>query len=86
MPKPRPTPPFTSTLAPSTGYPAVTYSPASALMKGEKRPCLVTRFTTPAMASDPYCADAPSRSTSMWSMAEAGMAFMSTPLDPAAVP
>jgi hypothetical protein len=32
---------------------------------------------TPAMASEPYCAAAPSRSTSMWSMAEAGMVLMS---------
>jgi len=34
-------------------------------------------LTTPAMASDPYCAAAPSRSTSTWSMAEIGMAFRS---------
>ena len=37
---------------------------------------------TPAMASEPYCADAPSRSTSMRSIAAAGIAFKSTPTVP----
>jgi hypothetical protein len=37
---------------------------------------------TPAMASEPYCADAPSRRISMLWMAVAGMAFRSTPLEP----
>jgi hypothetical protein len=46
----------------------------------------MTTFTTPAMASEPYCAEAPSRSTSMRSMELLGSAFMSTPLEPAAVP
>src|SRR5439155_514656 len=34
-------------------------------------------LTTPAIASDPYCAEAPSRSTSMRSMALEGMALRS---------
>ena len=42
----------------------------------------MTTLTTPAIASEPYCADAPSRRTSMRSMALAGMAFRSTPLEP----
>ena len=37
---------------------------------------------TPAIASDPYCAAAPSRSTSIFSIAEAGIAFRSTPVVP----
>ena len=37
---------------------------------------------TPAIASEPYCAAAPSRSTSMWSMAEIGIALMSVPAEP----
>ena len=37
---------------------------------------------TPAMASEPYCAAAPSRSTSILAIAEAGIAFRSTPVVP----
>jgi len=33
---------------------------------------------TPAIASEPYCAEAPSRSTSTRSMAEIGIEFRST--------
>ena len=43
---------------------------------------LSTRLTTPAMASEPYCAAAPSRSTSMRSIAAIGIAFMSVPAVP----
>jgi hypothetical protein len=39
-------------------------------------------FTTPAMASEPYCAEAPSRRTSMRSTATVGMAFRSTAAEP----
>ena len=39
-----------------------------------------------AMASEPYCAEAPSRNTSMRSMALCGIVFRSTPLDPAPMP
>ena len=53
---------------------------------GAKAPCFSTRLTTPAMASEPYFAAAPSRSTSMRSMALAGMVFISTPLEPAPIP
>ncbi|MCS4035817.1 hypothetical protein GGQ01_000866 [Salinibacter ruber] len=38
------------------------------------------------MASDPYCEDAPSRSTSIRSMALAGIAFRSIGLDPPDTP
>ena len=41
---------------------------------------------TPAMASEPYCAAAPSRSTSTWRSAMDGMAEMSGPCDPKATP
>jgi hypothetical protein len=37
---------------------------------------------TPPIASEPYCAAAPSRSTSMRSMLAAGIAFRSTPVEP----
>ena len=37
---------------------------------------------TPAMASEPYCAEAPSRSTSMLPMAEVGMALKSVETEP----
>ena len=43
-------------------------------------------LTTPAIASEPYWAEAPSRNTSIRSMALAGIAFRSTPLEPAPVP
>ena len=43
---------------------------------------LRTRLITPAMASEPYCAEAPSRRTSIRSMALRGMAFISVPAVP----
>ncbi len=39
-------------------------------------------FITPAIASEPYCAEAPSRKTSNLSIAKAGIAFKSVPTDP----
>ena len=41
---------------------------------------------TPAIASEPYCAEAPSRSTSMWSIADIGSEFRSTGEEPNAGP
>ena len=41
---------------------------------------------TPAMASDPYCADAPSRSTSTCRSAIEGMTERSGPCEPSAMP
>ena len=41
---------------------------------------------TPAMASEPYCADAPSRSTSTCRSAIAGMVEMSGPCAPSVTP
>ncbi len=41
---------------------------------------------TPAMASEPYCAEAPSRSTSTRSMALIGMVSRSTPVEPFSSP
>ena len=40
---------------------------------------LSTIFITPAMASDPYCADAPSRKISIRSTADCGNEFRSEP-------
>ena len=37
---------------------------------------------TPAIASEPYLADAPSRNTSIFSIALAGIAFKSTCVEP----
>ena len=37
---------------------------------------------TPAIASDPYCAEAPSLKTSIFSIAKEGIAFKSVPTDP----
>ena len=45
-------------------------------------PFLSTTLITPAMASEPYCAEAPSRSTSMWSIAAIGMVLRSTACEP----
>ena len=45
-------------------------------------PSFKTIFITPAMASDPYCADAPSRKTSTFFRAAAGILFRSTPTSP----
>ena len=44
------------------------------------------KFMTPAMASEPYWADAPSRSTSTWRNATAGITAMSGPCAPSATP
>ena len=44
------------------------------------------KFMTPAMASEPYCADAPSRSTSACRIAMEGMTEMSGPCEPSATP
>src|SRR5881397_3211316 len=62
------------------------YRPASTFTYGVNCPSFITRFTTPAIASEPYWADAPSRNTSMRSMALWGMVFRSTPLEPAPIP
>ena len=44
------------------------------------------KFITPAIASEPYCAAAPSRSTSTWRSAMAGITEMSGPWEPYATP
>jgi hypothetical protein len=45
-------------------------------------PFFSTTLITPAIASEPYCAEAPSRSTSMWSIAAIGMVLRSTACEP----
>ena len=39
-------------------------------------------LTTPATASEPYCAEAPSRKTSTLSIAAVGILFISVPTSP----
>src|SRR5687768_5113110 len=85
-PIPTPAPPLTSIAVPSSGKMRVAYRPTSAFTNGVNGPSLSTRFTTPAIASEPYWADAPSRNTSIRSIAPAGSALRSTPLDPAPMP
>ena len=63
------------------GLKATTLSALAERVSGDL-PDLRTMFITPAMASEPYCAAAPSRRISMFSIAAAGIAFKSTPLDP----
>ena len=72
---------------------AVMFSPESSMWKprfaSTATPCAEsfrTKFNTPAMASEPYWAAAPSRSTSMRSRAMAGMADMSGPWAPFEAP
>src|SRR2546423_11034786 len=87
LPTGRPQPPFTSVVVPSFLYgPPGMYCPTCVLMKGSNTPSFNTRFTTPAIASEPYCVEAPSRSTSTRSIALDGNAFRSTPLEPGADP
>ena len=57
-------------------------SPNFEVTSGRDTPPLSTMLMTPAIASEPYCAAAPSRSTSMRSIADTGIAFRSTPVDP----
>ena len=45
------------------------------------KPDLVMKLITPAMASEPYTAEAPSLKISMRSMAEIGMLFKSYKVD-----
>ena len=51
-----------------------------------ERSSLSRKFSTPAMASDPYWAAAPSRSTSICRSAIAGIVEMSAPCAPSATP
>ena len=56
--------------------------PVPALMVEKAESFLKIKFITPAMASEPYCEDAPSRSTSTRSMAAIGIAARFTPTSP----
>ena len=62
------------------------FPPVLSSMRPPDRSFLSTRFMTPAIASEPYCADAPSRSTSACSSAMPGMSAMSGPCEPSARP
>src|SRR5688572_23249091 len=86
-PIPKPTPPLMSDVLPSfLKFLPGRYWPALTFRKGANAPSFMTRFTTPAIASDPYWVDAPSRSTSRRSIALDGNALRSTPLEPGADP
>lgn len=60
----------------------VRYWPTVAVTPPPERSSLSRMLITPAIASEPYNAEAPSRSTSTRSIAEVGMAFRSTAAEP----
>ena len=62
------------------------YIPVFSSTDPPERASLSWKFITPAMASEPYCAAAPSRSTSTWLSAMAGITEMSGPWEPYATP
>ena len=62
------------------------YIPVFSSTEPPERASLSWKFSTPAMASEPYWAAAPSRSTSTCRSAIAGMAEMSGPCEPNATP
>lgn len=74
--KPELMPPWMTSPSPSKVW------PTSARILVSPVACFSTMLITPAMASEPYWAAAPSRNTSMRSMAETGMALMSVPAEP----
>ncbi|MCY1449367.1 hypothetical protein D9M71_660980 [compost metagenome] len=76
--KPMPVSPESWYLLPSPAE----YWPASRARLPPALEPLSTMLITPAMASEPYCAEAPSRSTSTRSMEAIGMALMSTADEP----
>src|SRR5437899_296974 len=67
---------MSQTLLPPAVVPAVVVSSTRSVCS------LSTMLITPAIASEPYWAAAPSRSTSIRSMADVGIAFKSTPTVP----
>ncbi len=73
-PKPIPVSPESCDLAPSPAE----YWPWSIARLPPLPEPFSTMLMTPAMASEPYCAEAPSRSTSTRSIAAIGIALMST--------
>ena len=60
----------------------VPYMPVLTATDPPEAASLSWKFITPAMASEPYCAAAPSRSTSTCRSAMAGMTEMSGPCEP----
>ena len=62
------------------------YPPSRVSIVGSSGSFFNWMLTTPAMASEPYCEEAPSRSTSIRWMALAGIAFRSIGLDPPCTP
>ncbi len=81
-PQGRPTLPATEKAVPSPAW----YWPERTSMLPPLVASLSRKFITPAMASEPYCAEAPSRSTSTWRRAIDGIAEMSGPWAPSATP
>ena len=62
------------------------YAPVRNVIDPPSRASFSSKFTTPAMASDPYCAAAPSLSSSTCRIAIVGITDMSGPCDPSAMP
>ena len=58
------------------------YSPARVSSSTPSEASRNLRLRTPAMASEPYWAAAPSRSSSIWAMAMAGITLRSGPCEP----
>ena len=81
-PKGRPTLPANCADSPSPAW----YSPVLTSTEPPLRASLSWKFSTPAIASEPYWAAAPSRSTSTCRSAMAGMAEMSGPCEPNETP
>ena len=81
-------------MSPMMPDPHVEVLPGFASMKAPERnsrlppsrASLSWKFMTPAMASEPYCAAAPSRSTSACRIAIDGMTDRSGPCEPSAMP
>ena len=85
----KPVAPSGSPALPATVYPRPSPAPKRPAMYSRLAPSrasLSAKFMTPAMASEPYCAAAPSLSTSTCLRAIAGIAEMSGPWDPNATP
>ena len=85
----KPLAPSGSPTLPATLYASPSPAPKAPVLTSRVPPeaaSLSWKFITPAMASEPYWAAAPSRSTSTCRSAMAGMAEMSGPCDPNATP
>ena len=84
-----PAPPSGRPTLPANWYASPSPAPCMPVLTSNDPPdaaSLSWKFITPAIASEPYCAAAPSRSTSTWRSAMAGITDMSGPWEPYATP